>query len=134
MSKAISFYDAFFEGSGGQEFGNGPVSQFFLIVALSPFLVIMAEVWVVMKILSPIMCLPRLNEYKSCLEDPEGALGFSTPRAMKKNLSPSQGASCLEPCYSDFNDCMESSDNFTEESQCEEEKTMCAQQCEGKFN
>lgn len=54
--------------------------------------------------------------------------------AVKESLDPSQGASCLEPCYSDFNECMSSSENSTEENQCEEEKTMCTQQCEGNFN
>ena len=49
-------------------------------------------------------------------------------------VDPSQGASCLEPCFSDFSDCMNSSENATEENKCEEEKAMCAQQCEGSYN
>ena len=49
-------------------------------------------------------------------------------------LDPSQGGTCLEPCYSDFNDCMESSENSIEENQCGEEKITCVQQCEGDFN
>jgi uncharacterized protein DUF6627 len=117
--------------SGGQEFGEGPVSLFFLIVLLSPFIVIGVIVWVSMKISSPVLCLFHLDEYKNCLEDPRV---LDSPSVMKKVLKPSQGATCLEPCYSDFNDCMDSSDDAAEENQCDEEKNMCVQQCEGSFN
>jgi hypothetical protein len=120
--------------SGGQEGGTGPVAQFFWIVMLSPMLAILAIAWISMKISSPVLCLFHVNEYWNCLKDPEKVLDASAPKAIKDTLSPSEGASCLEPCYSDFNDCMGSSENSTEENQCGEEKTLCVQQCEGNFN
>lgn len=120
--------------SGGQEFGDGPVSLFFFIIVFSPFLLIAAMVWVGTKVTSPILCLLHFNEYGNCLENPGKYLDPPAPKNVKEVLDPSQGASCLEPCYSDFNDCMESSDNSTEENQCEEEKTTCVQQCDGSFN
>ena len=120
--------------SGGQEFGEGPVSQFFFIVVFSPILVFMGVTWIMYKVISPVVCLLRLDEYANCLEDPDKSLGSSTPTFINKTLKPSQGASCLEPCYSDFNDCMDSSDDAAEENQCNVEKTSCVQQCEGDFN
>jgi Family of unknown function (DUF6627) len=120
--------------SGGQEFREGPVGQFFLIVVFSPILIFLGMAWVISRVILPVLCLVRLDEYKSCLEDPDKLMGSSSPIVSKEPPGPSQGATCLEPCYSDFNDCMDSSDDTTEENQCDEEKTMCIQQCEGDFN
>ena len=123
--------------SGGEESGRSPVLIFFDFIFYSPIWVPavfgVAIGWVVVKITSPVLCLFYFNKYKNCPEEPLKFLDAPAPKSVKEVFSPSQGASCLEPCYSDFNDCMDSSETSVEESQCEEEKTACSQQCEGNF-
>lgn len=118
--------------SGGQQGGYMEAVIFFIV--FSPVLAIMAMGWVGIKVTASIACLFHFDEYQYCFENFEYSAGLANSTPVKETLAPSQGASCLEPCYSDFNDCMDSSHDAAEENQCNEEKTLCVQQCQGNFN
>lgn len=110
--------------SGGR--APNDLEMLLAFIVYSPMIALMYPIAIIIKTPTSIVCLNHLNDYHNCFINNGGLFGSTYPVVKKDDSKP---MSCLEPCYSAFDDCMDSVESLIEQSQCQGEKAACIQQC-----